>query len=132
MMGMITPGADYVRLVGRQAHQPPSVAPGPKSRPMSHLSVSCCTACVCATGQQVFTSSGTFQVPQGITRVSVMCVGAGGGAGSWRLNGADSVPLSAAGGGGELEAISFRVVAVHASQYCAQLLIICRCEWGLG
>ena len=32
-------------------------------------------------GQQVFTSSGTFTVPAGVTSISVVCIGGGGGVG---------------------------------------------------
>ena len=48
-----------------------------------------------ATGQQLFTSSGTFTVPTGVTSIVVVCVGAGGGGG-----GSGDVDETGGGGGG--------------------------------
>lgn len=48
------------------------------------------------TGEQVFTSSGTWTAPQGVYSVSVVCIGAGGAGGV----GPDSYPTQGGGGGG--------------------------------
>jgi hypothetical protein len=48
-----------------------------------------------AVGQQLFTSSGTFTVPTGVTSIAVVCVGAGGGGG-----GSDGDDETGGGGGG--------------------------------
>lgn len=47
------------------------------------------------TGMQVFTTNGTFTVPDGVTAVRVICVGGGGGAG-----GGAAAEYSGSGGGG--------------------------------
>jgi hypothetical protein len=52
-----------------------------------------------ATGQQLFTSSGTWVAPAGVTSVSVVCVG-GGGQGGRISNGSSSNVQGASGGGG--------------------------------
>lgn len=51
-------------------------------------------------GMQVFTTSGTFNVPSGITRVKVTVVGAGGNGGANRDFGCFGVGYGAGGGGG--------------------------------
>jgi len=50
------------------------------------------------TGQQLFTSSGTFTVPSGVTSIAVVCVGAGGGGGGSE----DDDETGGGGGGGAL------------------------------
>lgn len=47
------------------------------------------------TGQQLFTSSGTFTVPTGVTSIAIVCIGAGGGGG-----GSDKDDELGGGGGG--------------------------------
>lgn len=54
-------------------------------------------------GIQVFTASGTFTVPDGVTRVKVTVIGGGGGGGSTGTGGA----LSSSGGGGGGVAIKY-------------------------
>jgi hypothetical protein len=49
---------------------------------------------------QVFTSTGTFTVPAGITKVKVTVVGGGGGSGAARINICCQFPATAGGGGG--------------------------------
>ena len=48
-----------------------------------------------ATGQQLFTSNGTFTVPSGVTSIAIVCIGAGGGGG-----GSDQDDELGGGGGG--------------------------------
>jgi hypothetical protein len=49
---------------------------------------------------QVFTSSGTFTVPTGITKVKVTVVGGGGGSGASRADTCCTFPATSGGGGG--------------------------------
>ena len=64
-------------------------------------------------GGQVFTSSGTFTVPDGVTRVKVTVAGGGGNGGNARANfqpsprGGGVTPAAAGGGGGGGVAIKF-------------------------
>lgn len=63
-------------------------------------------------GIQVFSSSGTFNVPAGVTKVEVTCVGGGGGGGSGSSN-AD--PQDFYGGSGGNGAIAVKLVTVTPS-----------------
>lgn len=61
-------------------------------------------------GAQVFTSSGTFPVPGGVTKVSVTLIGGGGGGGGTSSN-------SAGGGGGGSMYINYPYTVVPSSNY---------------
>ena len=50
-------------------------------------------------GQSLFTSSGTFTVPSGVTKMAVLCVG-GGGSGGWDSGGSSTGYVTGGGGGG--------------------------------
>lgn len=54
---------------------------------------------------QLFTSSGTFTVPSGVTRVKVTCVGGGGGGGGWYYNAEEYYHGGGGGGSGLSEAV---------------------------
>jgi hypothetical protein len=72
---------------------PPVVVPSPPPPPPQSTLV----------GQVAFTTPGFFRwtVPSGVTSVSVVCIGAGGGAGTYVPSLGTSQPNTASGGGGE-------------------------------
>ncbi len=89
-------------------------------------------------GQQIFTSSGTFVVPDGVHKVDIFCVGGGGKAGISRKG--RSTVVYAGGGGGaggytttmlgvELSAASYPVT-VGASGGVSSFGTLCRAEPG--
>lgn len=72
---------------------PPVVVPSPPPPPTQSTLV----------GQVAFTTPGFFRwtVPSGVTSVSVVCIGAGGGAGTYVPSLGTTQPNTASGGGGE-------------------------------
>lgn len=56
-------------------------------------------------GMQVFTSSGTFTVPSGVTKLKLTCVGGGGGGGGYSQRGSYFGSGGSGGGGGASEGV---------------------------
>lgn len=89
-------------------------------------------------GQQIFTSSGTFVVPDGVHKVDIFCVGGGGKAGKSRKGRYDVVYAGGGGGAGgytttmlgvELSSASYPVT-VGASGGVSSFGTLCRAEPG--